>query len=225
MARFDVVTFDCYGTLIDWETGIREAFRRRATDDGVRVSPVDLLRAYGEVEREVEAEGYRSYRAVLRLTARRVAARFDWRLDEEHADLLSESLPTWRPFPDTNAALKKLAAAGCRVGILSNVDDDLLGETRRYFDVPFDLLVTAQQVRSYKPAEGHFEAARRKIGSDLRWVHAAQSYFHDVVPCKRLGIPVAWINRKGEKAGDAGPPDREFPDLARFAAWATSAPG
>jgi 2-haloalkanoic acid dehalogenase type II len=222
MARFDVVTFDCYGTLIDWESGIRKAFLAAAASDGARIRPEDILPAYAEIEPRVETEAYRPYRDVLARAAVGVADRFGWRLGLERARFLPESLPSWAPFPDTNPALEELAAAGCRLGILSNVDDDLLAGTRRHFSVAFSPIVTAAQVRSYKPAPGHFLEARRRIPPGTRWLHAAQSYFHDVVPCKTLGIPVAWINRKGERAGAAGLPDREFPDLAGLAAWVTA---
>ncbi len=213
---FDIVTFDCYGTLIDWETGVGEAFTRAAAADGVRLDRAAVFAVYHEVEPTVEAETYRSYRAVLTETARRVAARLEWRLSPERAGFLADSLPAWRPFPDTNPALGRLAAAGYRLGILSNVDDDLLGGTLRHLRVPFDLLVTAQQVGSYKPAHGHFLTARERIGG-RPWLHAAQSYFHDVVPARALGIPVAWINRKGGVASDGGRADHEFRTLADLA--------
>jgi len=158
---------------------------------------------------------------VLTETARRVAARLGWPLAEERARFLADSLPKWRPFSDTNPALERLAAAGYRLGILSNVDDDLLSGTLRHFTVSFDLQVTAQQIGSYKPAHGHFLTARERIGS-RPWLHAAQSYFHDVVPARALGIPVAWINRKGEVAPDGGHADREFRTLAELADWLAS---
>jgi 2-haloalkanoic acid dehalogenase type II len=145
-----------------------------------------------------------------------VAKRFGWTPAPERARGLAESLPGWKPFPDTNPALERLVSAGHRLGILSNVDDDLLAGTLRHFTVPFDLLVTAQQVRSYKPAPGHFETARRRIGRS-RWLHAAQSHFHDVVPCRALGIPVAWINRKGESGREDVRPDIEVSTLAGLA--------
>lgn len=215
---YDVVTFDCYGTLIDWEAGIGRAFAGAAAAAGRTLGPAALLAAYAEVEPEVEAEAYRRYRDVLAETARRVAARLGWTLPDEQARFLAESLPGWPPFADTNPALRRLAAAGYRLGILSNVDDDLLAATRRHFTVGVELLVTAQQVGSYKPAPGHFEAARRRIG-DARWLHAAQSYFHDVQPARALRIPVAWINRKGEAAPDGGRADREFRTLTGLADW------
>ena len=216
--RFDVVTFDCYGTLVDWEGGIASAFVREAESDGVRLVRSQVVHAYHDVEPEVEAARYRPYRDVLSETAQRVARRLGWPLAPGKAGFLAASLPDWRPFPDTNAALRDLADAGCRLGILSNVDDDLLARTRERLIAPFDVVVTAEQVRSYKPAPGHFLEARRRIG-DGRWLHAAQSWFHDVVPASALGIPVAWINRKGEPRPDGAKPAVELRDLAALAVW------
>src|SRR4051794_8638359 len=133
MARYDVITFDCYGTLIDWEAGISKAFLDAATADRVTLAHDAVLRAYAEIEHQVEREGYRLYRDILRETAVRVAKSLGWRLGSERADFLAASLPSWQPFPDANAALERLVAAGCRLGILSNIDDDLLAETRKHF--------------------------------------------------------------------------------------------
>jgi len=218
MARlpFDVVTFDCYGTLIDWEGGIADAFARKARRLQRTAPRADVLAAYHEVEPEIEGDAYRPYREVLVRAAERVARRLGW--GEVDGAFLAESLPSWVPFPDTNPALERLTKAGVRLGILSNVDDDLLAGTRRHLSARFDPIVTAQQVRSYKPAAAHFEEARRRLPAGARWLHAAQSYFHDVAPAKALGIPVAWINRKGEAVGAAGPADFEYSSLDRLAA-------
>lgn len=205
MPKFDVITFDCYGTLIDWRSGIRAAFRA-AGDDGEAA-----LRQYERVEHEVEAERYRPYRDVLNETASRMGSKAK----------LPESLPSWKPFPDTNRALQRLRTAGIRLGILSNVDDDLLAATRKHFTVDFDLIITAQQVGSYKPAHAHFLEARKRIG-DARWLHAAQSNFHDIVPANALGIPTAWINRLGQSPLPGGNPTYEFVDLAAMAKFATA---
>jgi 2-haloalkanoic acid dehalogenase type II len=215
---YDVVTFDCYGTLIDWRTGISTAFASAAARDGRTFDPMQVLTAYAEIEPVVEAETYQSYRDVLTDTARRVAERLGWPLSRTDAGFLPESLAAWPPFPDTNPALERLVSAGYRLGILSNVDDDLLEATRRHFTVTFDPIVTAQQVGSYKPAHGHFITARQRLG-EMRWLHAAQSYFHDVVPARALGIPVAWINRHHEAASDGGRADREFGNLTDLADW------
>jgi 2-haloalkanoic acid dehalogenase type II len=214
--RWDVVTFDCYGTLVDWEEGISSAFVREAAEDGIVLDRARVLAAYHELEPEIEASGYRPYREILAATAVRVAQRLGWPLTVDRARFLPESLARWKPFPDTNPALERLVRVGYRLGILSNVDDDLLVATRRHLGVLFDVVVTAQQVRSYKPAHGHFEEARRRIG-DARWLHAAQSFFHDVVPARALGIPVAWINRKRESASGGITPDLELHDLTGLA--------
>jgi 2-haloacid dehalogenase/putative hydrolase of the HAD superfamily len=216
MPRYDVITFDCYGTLIDWETGISNAFLKAAASDGVTLAPDAVLRAYAEIEHQVENEGYRSYRDILRNTATRVAKFLGWPLVPERADFLADSLPSWTPFPDTNPALERLVAAGCRLGILSNIDDDLLAETRKRFTVPFDIVVTAQQVRSYKPGHAHFQTARELIGP-ARWLHAARSNLHDIVPTNALGIDNAWINRQHQPQLPGGTPKFELDDLAGLA--------
>jgi 2-haloacid dehalogenase/putative hydrolase of the HAD superfamily len=215
---YDVVTFDCYGTLVDWEGGLATAFLRAGWASGVRLERAPVLQAYMAVEREVETGAHRPYREVLAESARGVAARLGWRLDPGASGFLADSLPAWVPFPDTNAALERLRAAGYALGILSNIDDDLLAATRRHFTVSFELVVTAQQVRAYKPARPHFDAARRAIGG-RPWLHVGQGYFHDVAPARTLGIPNAWINRNGEAPFDGGKADREFPTLAELADW------
>jgi 2-haloalkanoic acid dehalogenase type II len=215
---YDLVTFDCYGTLVDWEGGIAGACTRAAQADGVRLDRAAVLAAYHAVEPAVQAEGYRRYRAVLAEAARRTAERLGWVLDAARSGFLADSLPDWPPFPDTNAALERLAGAGYRLGILSNVDDDLLAGTRRHFTVAFEFCVTAEQVGAYKPARPHFDRGRELAGG-RRWLHAAQSWFHDVVPAHALGIPVAWINRKGEPGTGAARPDREFRTLGELADW------
>lgn len=139
-----------------------------------------------------------------------------WRIDATRARFLARSLPDWPVFPDTVPALRRLVAAGYRLGILSNIDDDLLSGTLEQLPVEFSLLVTAERVRSYKPAAGHFAAAAEALG-DARWLHAAQSCFHDVAPARERGIPVVWINRKAEAPGGDAHPDYEFKDLAALA--------
>jgi 2-haloalkanoic acid dehalogenase type II len=218
MRRYDVLTFDCYGTLIDWERGLSDAFASAARGAGTVLDRTALLAAYHEIEPIVQAERYRSYREVLALTARRLAERFHWRLSPGDERFLADSLPSWPPFGDTNAALRRMAEAGHRLAILSNVDDDLLAGTRRHLDVDFDFVVTAQQVGAYKPALAHWDAARKRIG-DARWLHVAQSYFHDIVPARRLGIASAWINRTRQKPSGAERPDVEFATLAEAADW------
>jgi 2-haloalkanoic acid dehalogenase type II len=207
VALYDVITFDCYGTLVDWESGIRAAF------ESVGVGGDEALRAYAEIEPKVESGPYRSYREVLTETASRIATYVD-------GSFLADTFPSWKPFADTNPALQRLRGAGIRLGILSNVDDDLFAETRKHFTVDFDLIITAQQVRSYKPGHAHFNEARKRIGN-ARWLHAAQSNFHDIVPTNALGIPNAWINRHGEPALPGGTPTHQFANLTELADFVT----
>ncbi len=217
--EYDVITFDCYGTLIDWDRGIQEGFAAAARRVGVAIDLDAALAAYHTIEPQVQSAEYRPYRQVLAETAQRAAATLDWPMDDDTARFFASRIPEWPPFADTNPALEQLHAAGYRLGILSNVDDDLLAATIRHFTVPIDLIVTAQQVGSYKPATGHFIAARERIGG-LRWLHAAQSHFHDVVPAVQMGLPVAWINRKHEPLPPGGPaPLVDVPELLAFAAW------
>ena len=212
--RYDIVTFDCYGTLIDWESGISDAFLRAAREDGIELRRDEVLGAYARIEPVVEREQFRLYRDVLTETAARVARALGWPLAYERGTFLADSLRDWKPFPDTNPALERLRAAGHQLGVLSNIDDDLFAATRRHFTVDFDLLVTAQQVRSYKPGHAHFLKAKEKIG-EKRWLHAAQSNFHDIAPATALGIDNAWVNRKNETGGVQ--PTYEVRDMAGLA--------
>lgn len=220
MPSFDVLTFDCYGTLVDWEGGISRAFAAHAPAD-VPVDRAEILEAYARIEPAVEHEAFRPYRDVLMRTAVGVGAALGWPLRDTDAHFLPDSLPTWPVFPDTNPALARLHDAGITLGILSNVDDDLLDATARQFAVPVGFRVTAEQVRAYKPASAHFEAARRVVGN-RRWLHVAQSWFHDVQPATALGIPVAWVNRNAEAPGTGGAPVISVPDLEALAGWVLS---
>ncbi|HET8772218.1 MAG TPA: HAD-IA family hydrolase [Thermoanaerobaculia bacterium] len=214
--QYDIVTFDCYGTLVDWESGIAGAFLRAAREEGIDLDRGAVLSAYARIEPVVEGERFRLYRDVLTETAIRLARDLGWALAGERAAFLVDSMASWMPFPDTNPALERLRDAGYKLGILSNVDDDLLAATRKRFTADFDLIVTAQQVRSYKPGHAHFLTAKEQIG-DQRWLHAAQSNFHDVAPANALGIPNAWVNRHAETGGAT--PTHEVRDMAGLADW------
>lgn len=214
--EIELVTFDCYGTLIDWEGGIISAFQSEAARDGLKLGSEEIIAAYLAEEPVVESEGFKLYREVLAEVALRVAARLEWPIEAERVSFLAASLPNWQPFPDTNAALERLATK-FSLGILSNTDDDLLTLTRRRFTVEFDLIVTAQQVKSYKPGVGHFDEAVARMGQE-GMLHAAQSYYHDVVPARKMGLPVVWVNRKGEKPIQGGPlPTHEVSNLTELA--------
>src|ERR671924_293578 len=192
------VSFDCYGTLIDWETGVYEAFQKEADRDGFTVDRDALVPRFVEVQREIQRGSYELYAEVLRRTAVRVARELGWDLEPSRSNFLPNSVPAWPAFRETNAQLERFSKK-YELGILSNIDDKLLGATRRHFRVDFDLVVTAQQVRSYKPDPAHFVEAERRIGGKQGWVHVAQSYYHDVEPCLKRRVPVVWVNRHKEK--------------------------
>ena len=218
MPAFDIVTFDCYGTLVDWEGGISAAVIAAAAAAGVTLGRDEILEVHAEVEPLIQAGDYRPYREVLEQVALGLAERLNWPLDPESAGFLPASLPSWPLFRDTNRALEALQAAGYRLGILSNIDEDLLAGTLEHFTVEFDLLITAERVRSYKPASPHFLTAREAIG-DGGWLHAAQSYFHDVEPAVKLDVPVVWVNRKRESPSGDARPLADVSDLYELVTW------
>jgi 2-haloacid dehalogenase/putative hydrolase of the HAD superfamily len=193
------VTFDCYGTLIDWENGAYDAFQKEADRDGFTIDKDVLIPRFIEIQRKVEAGSYELYAEVLRRTAVTVAEELGWQLESSRSQFLPDSVPRWAPFRETNAQLERLGKK-YELGILSNIDDKLLGATRRHFRTDLDLVVTAQQVRSYKPDPAHFkECARRIEKKKKNWVHIASGYPTDVEPCIKQKIPVIWVNRHGEE--------------------------
>jgi 2-haloacid dehalogenase/putative hydrolase of the HAD superfamily len=211
------VTFDVYGTLIDWETGIYDAFANEAARDGFEIDRSVLIPLFHEVSREVEGGSYELYAEVLRRTAIEIAKRIGWSLEPSRSGFLPDSVQRWPTFRETNTQLQKLARK-YRLGLLSNIDDKLLGQTRRHIPIDFDLVVTAQQVRSYKPEPAHFTECARRIGGKRGWVHVASSYYHDVLPCIKQRVPVIWTNRAKEKLEpSAKKPTAEVPNLREAA--------
>jgi 2-haloacid dehalogenase len=188
------VTFDVYGTLIDWESGIYEAFAKEAARDGFEIDRAELIALFHEISREVEGGSYELYAEVLRRTAIEIAKRLEWPLEPSRSGFLPDSVERWKPFKETNTQLAKLAKK-YKLGLLSNIDDKLLGQTRRHIPTDFDLVVTAQQVRSYKPEPAHFTECARRVGGKRGWVHVASSHYHDVAPCIKARVPVIWVNR------------------------------
>lgn len=219
---YDIITFDCYGTLVDWRAGISAAFAEAATAQGSPFDAEQVLALHRRYEPEVQKGGYERYRDVLAKVEVLIARDLGWD-PQAAAPFLADSVPDWPVFPDTNRALEGLKAAGYRLGILSNVDNDLLASTRRQFTVEFDLLVTAEDVRAYKPAEAHFRTARQLIGAN-RWLHAAQSYYHDIQPASKLGVSTVWINRLQEQQPGAATPDANVGDLDGLLEWLESVP-
>ena len=192
------VTTDCYGTLIDWERGLAEAFKREAERDGLSINTDELVPRFLEVQAEVMAGSYELFAEVMRRAGVKVAEEIGWRLEPSRAQFLPDGVAAWQPFRESNAAMDRLSGR-YQVGIISNVDDKLLGVSRRHLRTELDLVVTAQQVRSYKPDPAHFKECARRIGGKKGWVHIASGYDADVAPLLKMNVPVIWVNRHGEK--------------------------
>ena len=211
------VTFDVYGTLIDWDTGIYDAFKAEADRDGFSFERDELMPLFYETQRQIMAGSYELYAEVLRRTAVQITKKLNWPLEPSRAGFLPDSVQRWGPFKETNPTLQKVAKK-YKVGLISNIDDKLLGQTRRHIPLDFDLVVTAQQVRSYKPDPAHFTECERRIGGKKGWVHVAASYYYDVEPCVKRKIPVVWVNRaKAQLEGNQKKPDAEVHNLREAA--------
>jgi 2-haloacid dehalogenase len=200
-------TFDCYGTLIDWNAGIRAELARVFGDDHAD----ELLERYHEVEPEIQRDDPAvRYREVMTEAMRRLGA------PDGEEEGLARSLPDWPPFPETRAALFEARDSGWRLAILSNTDRDFLEASIERIGVPFDHTVVAGEIGSYKPARRHWERFFADTGADRELhVHVAQSHFHDIVPANELGLRSIWVNRRREQADP--PPTRELPDLTGLA--------
>jgi 2-haloacid dehalogenase len=225
--QFRLLTFDCYGTLIDWETGIFSTLRPILAAHGKTISDSELLRLYSEFESEAEQGEFRSYRQVLESVVHRFGQRLGFTPPESQAHSLPDSVPDWLPFPDAIAALGQLKAR-YHLAIISNVDDDLFASTARRLEVPFDYVITAQQARAYKPSLQIFKLAQQRTGVvPSQWLHVGQSIYHDVIPAKSLGIKTVWVNRPSPRPGAgaakaaSAQPDLEVPNLKSLAQLTT----
>lgn len=204
-------TFDCYGTLIDWNGGILRELERLF---GVRDAP-RLLERYHELEPVVEQDGSLPYHAVLSQTLIRLAEEEALAIPEGESDALARSLPHWEPFPEVHDALVELRHRGWNLVILSNSDRDLISESMKRIGVPFELAIVAGELGSYKPAKAHWEHFFEATTADKdHHVHVAASLFHDIVPARELGLKSVWINRLGEQPEPK--PDRELTDLSEL---------
>ena len=224
--RFEALTFDCYGTLIDWETGLIEAFRAAMRGHGLEPGGEDVLARYAGYETAAEAGPYQRYRDVLASGLRGVAGELGFEPTAEEIAAFSGSVADWPAFPDSSAALARLQSR-YRLGVITNCDDDLFAASNERLGVDFDWIVTAQQVGSYKPNERNFLVAFERLGLPRDQIlHVAQSLFHDHVPAQRLGLTTVWIDRRQDRAGSGATPRAQatphatFPDMASFAAAA-----
>jgi 2-haloacid dehalogenase len=198
-------TFDCYGTLIDWNAGIRRELARVFSEERADAQ----LARYHEVEPGLQARGERSYREVMRAAMRQLGA------PEGEEDALAIALPSWQPFPEVRAALDEARSRGWKLAILSNTDRDFIEASMERIGVAFELAIVASEIGSYKPGSRHWLSFLEETGAPrARHIHVAQSYFHDIVPATELGLRTIWINRYSEEHEPA--PTRELPDLSRL---------
>jgi 2-haloacid dehalogenase len=226
--RFDVLTFDCYGTLIDWEAGILAGLRAPFAAHGIEVSDEDALGAFARHEGEIEGGPYRSYRDVLGDVLAAMVGHFGGEASADERAAFGGSVADWPAFPDSAVALARLHER-FRLGVITNCDDDLFAASEEKLGLRFDEVVTAQQAKRYKPNPRGFELMFERIGlPPTRILHVAQSLYHDHVPAKRLGLTTVWVDRRGARPGfGATPPaeatpDLTVPDMATLASLAAS---
>jgi 2-haloacid dehalogenase len=228
--RFTYLTFDCYGTLIDWERGILAALRPVLDRHGIAIADDAALELYGELESAAERGPYRAYRDLLATVMDGFGERLGFVPSADERAALAVSVGDWPPFPDTVEALRALTDR-FRLVILSNIDDDLFALSARHLGVAFAAVVTAQQVGSYKPDPRNFRTLLARLGTTPdRVLHVAQSLFHDIAPANALGLTTVWVNRRHDRPGSGATPpatarpDLEVPDLRTLARLASAEP-
>jgi 2-haloacid dehalogenase len=221
-SRFEYLSFDCYGTLIDWESGILGYLRPLLRSKGCDVSDEKILNLYSEFEPHQQDLAYRRYREILASVVRDFGRELRVDFTEKEVDGLADSISGWKPFPDTVGALKRLKTR-YKLAVLSNIDDDLFASTAPKLGVEIDCVVTAQQVQSYKPSSRNFDTLLNRLQVDKdRLLHVAESLYHDVIPAQALGIATVWVNRRQGKSAAASRmvvarPDLEVPTVAALA--------
>lgn len=212
--RFEALTFDCYGTLIDWETGIWEALQPALTSHQITIAKDTALELYGELEAEAERGEYRNYKTVLRMALEGLGSRLGFTATPGELERFSGSVKDWPAFADSAYALQALKKKH-KLAIISNIDDDLFAFSARRLQVSFDWVITAEQARSYKPSLNNFYLAFERLSLPKdKILHVAQSLFHDITPAKSLGLATVWVNRRHAQGGfGATPPAQAQPDL------------
>lgn len=214
MAPFELITFDCYGTLIDWELGMKDSLQSLLDRKTLSLDVNGLLKRYGEIELEVEQESYRKYREVLSISVKRAFEERQIALRPNEERIFVDTLPLWPPFAETTEVLRKLKEKGYKLGILSNIDDDLIKPSIELMGVEFDGVITAEQVKSYKPSYAHWERMLELFKMPKgKVLHVGASYVHDIAPADELGFTTVWINRKGQQPKGPANPDYEFKTL------------
>jgi 2-haloacid dehalogenase len=228
-SAFQVLTFDCYGTLIDWEAGLLGALRPVISAHRKSIGDGELLMLYSELEARAEAGPYRRYRDILEGIVRDIGDRLGFTPSMDETRALPESLRSWPPFPDTTEALKRLKLR-YKLAVISNIDDELFAHSAKLLQVPFDAVITAEQCRSYKPSLNNFKIAMARLAVGPEAIlHCAESRFHDVAPARQLGIASVWVNRHASRPGPSASgandavPDMEVPDMKTLADGLVSA--
>ncbi len=218
---FEVVSFDCYGTLIDWEGGLLPVLKQLLSNREINFSDDRTLELFAEFESQLEnsKNDYIKYQEILLKVVKKIGQTFNFEPTATELNCLVESIKSWQPFPDTVAALSALKQK-YKLAVISNIDDDLFADTAKHLNVEFDWLITAEKVRSYKPSIRNFEIALETMGiPPEKLLHVAQSVYHDIVPATSMGISTVWVNRRHDKTGfgatmpASGKPDLEVPDL------------
>jgi 2-haloalkanoic acid dehalogenase type II len=229
-AAFDALTFDCYGTLIDWEAGILAGLRPILAAHGADPSDDEILESYAASEARLEAGSYLPYRTILAASARAVAKGLGVDVTDDEAARFGGSVADWPAFDDSTRSLKLLRRR-FKLGVLTNCDDELFAASNRRLGVDFDWVLTAQQLGAYKPNPHNFEALRERLHKSgiaaARILHVAQSLYHDHAPAKKLGFHTVWIDRRHDRPGAGATPeavatpDATYPSMAAFAEAAT----
>ncbi len=225
--RYEALTFDCYGTLVDWETGMLGALKPLLSQHGVELDDDAILDLFAEFEAGLEQGEYKPYRHVLEQVVQKFGERFGFSPSEAERSALPDSIKQWLPFSDTVDALKTLKQK-YKLVILSNVDDDLFADTAKHLQVPFDQVITAQQVQSYKPSLNNFKTMMQRLGlPSEKILHVGASIYHDVIPASSLGLSTVFVDRRKDGSSGAakaaeGKPDLQVPDLATLAKLAQS---
>jgi len=220
--QYEVLTFDCYGTLIDWETGILSAIRKLLLNHQIDIPANRILELFAILESKSERGDFQNYKSVLRCVIEGFGKELGFIPNEPELYCLVESLKGWQPFPDTVEALQQLKTK-YRLSVISNIDDDLFSFSAQHLQLPFDWVITAEQVRSYKPSLNNFISAIETIGVPKgNILHVAQSIHHDIIPAKQIGLSTVWVNRRHDKKGFGATlpahekPDLEVPNLAKL---------
>lgn len=212
------ITFDCYGTLVDWERGILDVVKPYLAAHGHYPDDEEILEIYAKEEAAAETGAYLPYRKILRQVMRGFGFHYQFSHTKEEIYKLEEALPAWPLFPDTVDGLRRLGRK-YRLAIISNIDNDLFAGTREALDVPFDHVITAEDVGAYKPSIKNFRRALTVIGEEPHKIlHVAQSVYHDIVPARAMGLSTVWVDRRAGKEGSgATPPVEEMDETERIA--------